>query len=150
MAQVQQGFGPFPDDLSTPLASAPGRGCLNEPPTLSPDLRASATAHLTCLHVSTHMCPRLYVPDRTLPAHPGDTGFDPWSRKIPYAVGQLSHCTTTNEPDLWNPQAATSEPMSHSSRSPHTLEPVLHNKRSHHNDTPTHHNWRVLAPTLHN
>ena len=87
---------------------------------------------------------------KNLPANAGDTGFDPWSRKIPYAVGQLSHCATTNEPDLWNPQAATSEPMSHSSRSPHTLEPVLHSKRSHHNDTPTHHNWRVLAPTLHN
>ena len=98
VAQVQQGFGPFPDDLSPPLASAPGHGCLNKPPTLSPHLRASAIAHLTCLHVSTHMCPRLNVPDRTLPAHPGDTGFDPWSRKIPQATEQLRPRTTTTAP----------------------------------------------------
>ena len=26
--------------------------------------------------------------------------FEPWSRKIPYAAGQLSPCTTTTEPVL--------------------------------------------------
>ena len=37
---------------------------------------------------------------KNLPANAGDTGFDPWSRKIPHAMGQLNHYTTTNEPDL--------------------------------------------------
>ena len=35
-----------------------------------------------------------------LPADAGDTGFDPWSRKIPRAVEQLSPYTTTTEPVL--------------------------------------------------
>ena len=29
-------------------------------------------------------------------------GFDPWSRKIPHATGQLRQCTTTSEPMLYN------------------------------------------------
>ena len=33
------------------------------------------------------------------PANAGD-GFDPWSRKIPYAVEQLSPCAITIEPVL--------------------------------------------------
>ena len=36
-------------------------------------------------------------------------GFDPWSRKIPYAVEQLSLCTTTIEPALWSPGTANTE-----------------------------------------
>jgi len=31
------------------------------------------------------------------PANAGDTGFDPWSRKIPHAAGQQCPCTTTTE-----------------------------------------------------
>ena len=31
------------------------------------------------------------------PAHAGYKGFDPWSRKTPHALGQLSPCTTTTE-----------------------------------------------------
>ena len=46
--------------------------------------------------------------------------FNPWSRKISHAKGQLSLC------------AATTEPMCHNCWSPCTLEPMLHNKRSHH------------------
>ena len=34
------------------------------------------------------------------PANAGDTGFDPWSRKIPHAVEQLRPCATTTEPAL--------------------------------------------------
>ena len=63
-------------------------------------------------------------------------GFDPWSRKIPHASGQLSRCGTTPEPEwchYWNP---------------HTLEPVLCNKRSHGSETPRTSNQRV-APALH-
>ena len=45
---------------------------------------------------------------KNLPANAGDSGFDPWSRKIPHATRQLSaHHTST-------------EPM--------CLEPVLHNE----------------------
>ena len=44
-------------------------------------------------------------------------GFDPWSRKIPHAVEQLSLCATTAEPVLWN-------------------------KRSYHNEKPAHRNER--------
>ena len=43
--------------------------------------------------------------------------FDPWSRKIPHAMEQLSPCTTTPEP---------------------TWEPVLHSKRRHCKEKPTH------------
>ena len=31
---------------------------------------------------------------------PANAGFEPWSRKIPYAVEQLSPCATTTEPVL--------------------------------------------------
>ena len=35
--------------------------------------------------------------------------FDPWSRKIPHAVEQLSPWATTTEPVLWSPEAVTTE-----------------------------------------
>ena len=34
------------------------------------------------------------------PVNAGDTGFEPWSGKIPHAVEQLCPCTTTTEPAL--------------------------------------------------
>ena len=36
-------------------------------------------------------------------------GFDPWSRKISQAAGQLSPCTTTIEPVLQKLQVTTTE-----------------------------------------
>ena len=37
-------------------------------------------------------------------------GFNPWSRKIPHALGQLSLCATTIEAHvLWGSQAANYE-----------------------------------------
>ena len=56
--------------------------------------------------------------------------FDPWSRKIPHAVEQLSPCATTTEPVLWSQQATTTEAA--------CLEPVLRSKRSHCNEKPMH------------
>ena len=44
--------------------------------------------------------------------------FDPWSRKIPHAMGQLNPCCTTTEAS--------------------TLEPMLSIKRSHHTEEPKH------------
>ena len=35
--------------------------------------------------------------------------FDPWSGKIPHAKQQPNSCTTTSEPMLWSPCAATAE-----------------------------------------
>ena len=35
---------------------------------------------------------------KNLPTNAGDTGFDPWSRKVPHAIGQLSLEATTTEP----------------------------------------------------
>ena len=35
--------------------------------------------------------------------------FNPWSRKILHAMGQLSPCTTSTEPVLWIPGATTAE-----------------------------------------
>ena len=29
-------------------------------------------------------------------------GFDPWSRKIPHAMGQLSSCAAAAQPTLWS------------------------------------------------
>ena len=37
---------------------------------------------------------------KSLPANAGDHGFEPWSRKIPHAAGQLSPCATATEPAL--------------------------------------------------
>ena len=34
---------------------------------------------------------------KNLPANAGGHGFDPWSRKIPHGVDQLSPCSTTRE-----------------------------------------------------
>ena len=36
------------------------------------------------------------------PANAGGHGFEPWSRKIPHAVEQLSPSTTTTEPVYHN------------------------------------------------
>ena len=36
-------------------------------------------------------------------------GFNPWSRKIPHAVEELSPCITTMEPMLWSPGTAAIE-----------------------------------------
>ena len=44
-----------------------------------------------------------------LPANAGDTGFEPWSGKIPHAAEQLSPCDTTTEPALWSQRATTTE-----------------------------------------
>ena len=49
---------------------------------------------------------RIRLPSR------GD-GFDPWSGKIPHVAEQPHPCTTTFEPVLWSPQAATTGPVSH-------------------------------------
>ena len=49
--------------------------------------------------------------------------FNPWSRKIPHAVGQLSPGTTTTEPCA--------------------LELMLLTKRSHLHEKPVHSYWRV-------
>ena len=62
------------------------------------------------------------------PSTAGDTGFNPWSRRILHVVAteQLSPCATAC-----------------------TLEPVLYRKRSHRNEKPTHHNQRVArSPQL--
>ena len=37
---------------------------------------------------------------KNLPANAGDTGFEPWSGKIPHATEQLSPSATTTEPAL--------------------------------------------------
>ena len=39
--------------------------------------------------------------------------FDPLSRRIAYAAGQLSLCATAVEPRLWSLRATTTEPMHH-------------------------------------
>ena len=64
-------------------------------------------------------------------------GFDPWSRKITHASGQLSPCATTTE---W---------VSYIYWSPRALERVLCTRRSHSSEPPAHCAWRV-APTHHN
>ena len=55
---------------------------------------------------------------KNLPANAGDTGFDPWSGKIPHAVGQLCPGTTATETAC--------------------LEPMLY-KRSYCSEKPEHH-----------
>ena len=60
------------------------------------------------------------------PANEGGHGFNPWSRKIPHSVEQLSLGVTTSEPmccKYWSPQAlepALCNKRSHTMRSPHT------------------------------
>ena len=75
-------------------------------------------------------------------------GFDPWSRKIPHVLEQLSPCTTTTE--LWHNQAHVPQLLSLHSRAPTTtycmflttealtLESVPCNKKSHHSEKPAH------------
>ena len=60
-------------------------------------------------------------------------GFDPWSRKIPYAMEQISPCATTTEPvchNYWDRMLKLLKPV--------WLEPVLCNKKSHCNEKPMH------------
>ena len=39
--------------------------------------------------------------------------FNPWSEKIPHAVGQLSPCATTVQPVLKSPGTTTTDPVCH-------------------------------------
>ena len=57
--------------------------------------------------------------------------FEPWSRKIPHAVEQLSHT-----PQLLSLRSRARKPQL---RKPVSLQPMLCNKRSHSNEKPAHH-----------
>ena len=70
--------------------------------------------------------------------------FYPWSRKTPHAVGQLSPCTTTNEPMFWILRATTTKPTCQIYWNPSPQEPVFCSKRGHRNEKPSHHNQRVI------
>ena len=61
--------------------------------------------------------------------------FKPWSRKIPYAMEQLSVCATTTEPALQSTQATTTEPRATTTEA-YAPRAMLRNKRSHHNEKP--------------
>ena len=52
------------------------------------------------------------------PANAGENRFDPWSRKVPHAVEQLSPWATTTEPALYSPRATATEPTRHNYWSP--------------------------------
>ena len=58
--------------------------------------------------------------------------FNPWSRKIPHAVEQLSPCSRALEQKLLKPMC---------------LEPVLHRERSHCKEKTKHRNSRVALLT---
>ena len=60
--------------------------------------------------------------------------FNPWSRKIPHVMEQLSLHASTTEPALWSPQVATTRPMCHNYWSPGTLKPMFCDRRSHCNE----------------
>ena len=60
--------------------------------------------------------------------------FDPWSRKVPHAVKQLSPCTTTTQ-HYWT---CVLQPRRCDYGSLCALESVLCNKKSHHNEKPVH------------
>ena len=72
--------------------------------------------------------------------------FDPWSRRIPHAMEQLSLCITAIESVLQSSGTTTTKPMCCSYWSPCTLEPVLCHKKSHCKEMPVHYNYRV-APS---
>ena len=76
-------------------------------------------------------------------------GFDPWSRKTPHAVEQLSLCITTTEPLFSSPRTATTEPTCRNYSSLNAPEPVLRSKRRHSREQPLPHNCRIapLAAT---
>ena len=58
---------------------------------------------------------------KILPDNAGDTGSDPWSRKIPHATGPVSPCATTTDAHTPMPD----------------IEPMPPNKRSYHSEKPT-------------
>ena len=39
---------------------------------------------------------------KSLPAHAGESRFDPWSRRIPHDAGQLNLCAMAAEPTSCN------------------------------------------------
>ena len=50
-------------------------------------------------------------------------GFEPWSRKIPHAMDQLSPCASTTEPALCSPRATTTEAHAPRARAPEQEKP---------------------------
>ena len=66
--------------------------------------------------------------------------FDPWSRKIPHAMWQLSPWATTPEPVLQSPRAITPEARD--------LEPHALQQRSHRDEKPMHCNQREQPRSL--
>ena len=64
-------------------------------------------------------------------------GFDPWSRRNPHVLEELSLHSGAHEPQQLSPHAALPKPT--------LLEPVLCNKRSHYSETPVHGNLLATA-----
>ena len=56
--------------------------------------------------------------------------FDPWSRRIPHATGQLSLCDTLASPCSSNYELQPLDPCA--------LEPRIRTKKSHCDETPMH------------
>ena len=63
---------------------------------------------------------------KNLPATAGDTGFDPWSGRIPHAPEQLSPCVTTTEACAPRTRAPQPEKQQQwEARPPQLEEPLL-------------------------
>ena len=74
--------------------------------------------------------------------HPGIEPGSPRQILYHWATGKTQGDTTTIEPVLWRPGAATIESTCHSYWSLRALVPELGHKRSYHNEKPAHCNWR--------
>ena len=84
--------------------------------------------------------------DTNLPTSAGDTRFDPWYRKIPHDMEQLSLCATSNEPMSHNHWARMLQLPK-----PTHLEPVPRNRSSHGSEQPAaHRNQRQPAQSNEN
>ena len=70
-------------------------------------------------------------------------GFDPWTRKIPRAMEQLSLCTAMVHVQIWG-CALDLRSCSYGARVPRAYH--AQQQRSHHSEKLPHRNWRV-APT---
>ena len=72
------------------------------------------------------------------PVNAGDTDLTPGPGRPHMLPGQLSPCTTAEEPEFGSLGTTATEPVQH----PH-LEPVPPNKRSHHSEGSAHCPWRA-------
>ena len=90
--------------------------------------------HISWIKMSNSVIKKLHF--RGFPGGLVMKNLPTWSGRILHALEQLSPCTTTAEPVLWSPGAATTEPLCRDYSGLCTPEPLPCDRRGHCSEKP--------------